>query len=504
MPGWTRNWNTARIFSFALAVLSCLCAAPARAAAPAPACMSVAAYRSLQQALVRRAPEKVDPAAAKCLIPEPRRYREFAAHLQAAAVLRDSRWRRWTRQAACRLGFECVDDWREAYRIFNLHAAHFAVALEYLRKGLPANLRKAAARPDARGSLLAWQGASLAAGAVELLRRTESPELAGLLAKYFDGVLALRDSVLNEPDPLRGRPLAAWSSTVRPENVRTAHAPLAGRIVFPMLSFADIALRSERLAAFHARARIYLAEGARAIREFDTDWREVDGGRRHYYVMPTRGTVEPLNHAHAVGNALLLLYKYTGDAAYKDKIAAMVTVFQDSAEQEPNGSLRWPYYPAWFQAGQHSEPMWKGAVTAPFLYRAYEAGFLDADTARRLRLTFLRNVLGDGGLNGRVSSVDARPIDAATEAGRAQQVFAWLEMFSDAAVPAFADVMTDHPGLFPRGWLSSGKTFLVYARMIAAGDPAAPPPPPPGFAGLPELGPRRPGPPPEAGTRPAQ
>ena len=151
MPGWTRNWNTARIFSFALAVLSCLCAPPARAAAPAPACMSVAAYRSLQQALVRRAPEKVDPAAAKCLIPEPRRYREFAAHLQAAAVLRDSRWRRWTRQAACRLGFECVDDWREAYRIFNLpRASGRAAALRRLA-GRP--LRRAAARPDARGRL---------------------------------------------------------------------------------------------------------------------------------------------------------------------------------------------------------------------------------------------------------------------------------------------------------------------------------------------------------------
>ena len=434
-----------------------------------PSCGGLAAYQNLQQAFVERDTDKLDLEAARCFIANERYYQAFTRHLQLAAS-RDGWWAQQQQNLACWVGVGCQDNWLEAYRIFISRAANFDVALEYVRNGLQHALQDAAVRKALRGNVLAWRGASIAMGGAELLRRTESPELADILQEYFDGVLELRDSELGEIDPLRGRVTSAWSSTVRPENVRTSHAPLAGRITFPMLDFADIVLRSEKLARFHSKAQQYIEASAQALREFDEDWKPVDGGRFSYYVMPTRGTVEPINHVHAVGNALVLLYKHTQDQGYRDKIEEIVRVFLSSVTEDANGTLQWPYYPAWAMGDQPSEPMWKGAVTAPFLYLAYKEGFVDAQTITKIRLTLLRNVMLGDGLNARISLTDQEAIDVNKDAGRAQNIFFWLQMLSDASIPAFADVMAENPALFPNGWLSSGKTFAAYARMITMRD----------------------------------
>jgi len=440
--------------------------------APAASCATVAAYQELQQALVQRQPERVDLDAAKCLIPDPRQYTTFVRHLETAQVLETSWWQHKTWRAGCWLGFECVDHWREAYRVFNMRAGHFSVAIEYLAKALAENLRDAAAQPRERGDLLAWQGADLAMAATELLRRTESPEVAALLAGYFDGVLALRDSVLGQAETRRGRPVAAWSNQAR-DGGRAATVTLAGRITFPMLDYAGIILRNGKLAGFRARSRRYIRDSAKALDEFDQDWKPLDGGRYHYYVKSGTETAEPISHAHAAGNSLLYLYAYTRDARYKRKIEDIIKVFMATARPESNGSLSWSYYPVWCNAGarQPSELMWQAAVTTPFLYRAYKVGaFVDAETIKKIRITFLRNILLDEGLNARVSIRDKRPINVNEEAKRAQSFFPWAQLFSDASIPAFADVMTEYPGIYPNGWLSSGKTFFVYARMINASD----------------------------------
>jgi len=449
-------------------------------AAPAVSCQTVAAYQNLQQALVHRQPERIQPAAAKCLIREPRQYAAFAGHLETAQRIDDDWWEREKWRIGCWLGFDCADHWKEAYRIFNLRAAHFNVAIEYLGRALGKNLQDAATSPGKRGDLLAWQGADLAMAATELLRRTESPELAALLVRYFDGVLALRDSVLGETDSRRARAVAAWSNLAPDGRQRATSIALAGRITFPMLDFAAVTLHSGKLSGSRDQVDRYIRASAKALGEFDEDWKSVDDGRYHYYVKPGTDTAEPMSHTHAAGNSLLFLYEYTRNPSYKEKIEDIVKVFMASARPEENGSLSWPYYPVWHDAGapQPSELMWQGSVTTPFLYRAYKNGaFVDAETIKKIRMTFLRNILQDDGLNARVSIEDKRPINVNAEAARAQNFFSWVQLFSDASIPAFAAAMTDYPDIYPNGWLSSGKTFFVYARMVKASDLRRPPPP---------------------------
>ncbi len=364
-----------------------------------------------------------------------------------------------------------------AYR--RLLATSFDVDIfhEYLSTELRRILVGAQSDEVARGAVLAWPGGYATEAAMLAFRHTRDTRLLDSFVSYFDEVLALRDSELGLMDAFHGRAVAAWGDGRLAPGRWVAHVTTAARICYPATEFARLALRDERLAGYHEKARHYTDEAERAIAEFEGDYRAVPGHRQSYYFRPTTDRSEPFNHAHQVGKVLLNLHGLTGKQQYRQRISEIAAVFVRSVAFDRGGTPYWRYFPYFdpTRKKEQAELIWKASETVPFVYRAGERGYIEEPLVRAIARSFGTHLVRGGEMNRYIDPRRFKRVDADDPwIARVDGIVGWLE-FAPMQPEIFGlvlDVMTAHRrDYFRGGWFRSGNLARGYADRLNGGAP---------------------------------
>lgn len=364
-----------------------------------------------------------------------------------------------------------------AYR--HLLATSFEVDIfyDYLATELQRIRVRARGDEAARGAILAWPGGYATEAAMLAFRRTGDTRLLDSFVRYFDEVLALRDSELGLMDAFHGRAVAAWGDGRVAPGSWVAHVTTAARICYPATEFARLTLRDERLAGYHEKAHEYADAAEHAMEEFEGDFRAVPGHGHWYYYRPTTSRWEPVNHAHQVGNVLLNLYALTGKQQYQHRISEIAAVFTRSVVFDRGGTPYWRYFP-YFEPTKRKEKaelIWKACETVPFVYRAGESGYIEKPLVEAVARSFGTHVVRGGDLNRSIDPRTFQPVAADDRwVARVDGIVGWLE-FASVQPEVFdrvLDVLTAHRRDYSRGgWFRSGNLARGYAYGLNGGAP---------------------------------
>ena len=343
---------------------------------------------------------------------------------------------------------------------------------EHVSVRLRDTIEDARARRTDRAAILAWNGAELAEAAVLAFKRTGDTRFLDRFVNYFEDVLRLRDSTLGIRDDRLGVSVPAWGDGGLVRGRWIAHVTTTARICYAATEFARLTLRDERLVAYHAAARRYVAATKRALAVFDRDFRPVPGTDASYYRRPAKHRWEPINHAHQVGRLLLNLHTLTGEARYGRRASQIAGVFAASVRYDRRGNPFWRYFP-YFEPElqeERAEPIWKASCTVPFVHQAARRGRIDPAIADAAARSFAHDLVRDGELNRTVDPARFDPLRSGDPfASRAGTVAGWLELRSRE--PEIFDRMVEllvahRNDYFSRAWFGAPSLARGYAFCL--------------------------------------
>jgi hypothetical protein len=373
------------------------------------------------------------------------------------------------------------------------------ILYDYLVEEERSVLRKA--RTDAGGpsAALAWRGGYLAEAAMTAYERTNDRRFLDFFVNYFDKVLTFRDSERGVTDVYHGRIMASWGE-YRPAwvwlgpipikmNLWVAHVTHAARITLAASEFIRVVMSDPALADYQPAAQRYLDASLAALGEFDEDRTPIGDTEDTWYTRPVTGAPEATNHLHTLGSVYINLASVTGDQTMKQRVNDLVSVFEEGVQTADDGTVYWQYFPYFADQSigpngrEFSERLWKASQTAPFLYRAYAAGYAVPETLiKAVVATFLTHIVRDGQVLRNVSPIDSAPIQPDDkDLSHLGGIVTWLEF--SAYEPAIADRIVNlvgaRPDLFPGGWFDSSDMARGYAFLLGrTGDPVAAKPTP--------------------------
>jgi hypothetical protein len=344
--------------------------------------------------------------------------------------------------------------------------------LDFLRVELPETIDRAKSNCR-RGTIYAWRWTYFARAALEAYDRTRDQRFLEVFVETADVVVDDRDHLHRRMDDYRGRPLPTWGTCRHLNGKYTSVVTHAGRIAQPLLWFSLILGEDDTLPIeYRKRAAPYTSAATMALAAFEDDYRRIPGGSLGYYDRPTRGDVEPLNHAHAAGEAFVLLYELTGDASYRERVEELGRYFLAATWEGQNGCRQWPYQASpetLGSRGPEGEPLWKAQITILFPIAAYEHGLVfDRSFLGEFSCLFHNNIhQGDLIFTSRISTGDEdKPIDGTKSRHRLLAGWHVLDRYDSSVGDIIEAAIIERRDLFPRGWFSHPATVLAYAQRL--------------------------------------
>jgi hypothetical protein len=227
-----------------------------------------------------------------------------------------------------------------------------------------------------RANVLAWRWAYSAEAALIAHRRTGDHRFLQWLVTTYNQALSLRDCELGLMDSYRKRITKTWGTGIYDQNCEwISHISLGGRITYPSLDFADLVLNErQRYASFVDDALHFIDAGIEAIEEYKEDFISVPRQNICYYYMPLKNKVEAVNHVNSFINSLIILYKLTKNATYRERAQECCQVFKNEIQTTASGAYYWHLRPRWAKTKQRSNPperIWKAQVSAATAQVAY-------------------------------------------------------------------------------------------------------------------------------------
>ncbi len=320
---------------------------------------------------------------------------------------------------------------------------------------------------DNESATLAWGESYVMMALAAMFRATGDPAYLDRLAWHADGVLARRDDARGVTD-YRGVSGACWRNlSYQPADEPYCYVVHSGMIGYPIVEFArlvaEAGLEDERGAdgiPFGDKAAAYVAALEQTVAYHDDQWDEAGTYlfRSDATFLGYPGVDLPLNQSNAMGRLLLALADVTGDAAYRDRAAALARRFADQLASDAGGAYLWNYW-----GGAYSSPgedISHAAINVDFALMAARRGvvFDDADLAA-FAATFVDGVyqddetfsdcVGGGGTNGG----SYRP-----QAGR------WLRLTPERNA-VYTAVRQLYEADYPASSISSGSTLLAWAYL---------------------------------------
>ena len=345
------------------------------------------------------------------------------------------------------------------------------VIYDYIKLQMDLKIGNARDRPDERATPYAWAWGYLATASCFAFRATGDERFLDLIVESYEEILANRDDLSIESAQIHGVPVQPSWGIMREKNGEMQYMYIvthAGRIGFPVLLFCEIVQTNPSLHDKYLHiSEMFLESVIETMNAFDSSFvtdEESEGG---YYVSPLRDMIEPINHSHAAGATLVMLYELTGDEAHLEKVVKLANYFRSCIVEEDNGSYVWGYRPQPEDRMRcEGEWSWKGAITIIFPIVVYEKGlaFTSADM-QAFANTFLKNISPSEDIfNQTIYSTDHKP----TSKTRYDTATGWnlLNTINPSVQGALEDVMIKRTDLFPGGWFQNAATAQAYCYKL--------------------------------------
>jgi hypothetical protein len=208
-----------------------------------------------------------------------------------------------------------------------------------------------------------------------------------------------------------------------------------------------------------------------AMYEFDGDFRE--WGRLGYFWRPTRGDIEPLNHALSAGRAYLELARLKNDSHARRRAEKLARFFRWAIWEDRHGSYVWAYQPtATRRKTRRPNLVWKADVDVSFALLAEEHGIVfDREDIERFCRTFWRNIrLPDGSFNSYIGHDKVVPLEEKQVKGRRKPhgFLTWnkLGRYDSKIGWVIDNEVSRNVHVFDEGWFGSARSAYAYALRL--------------------------------------
>lgn len=192
-----------------------------------------------------------------------------------------------------------------------------------------------------------------------------------------------------------------------------------GMVAYPLALFARVVAETRGLhRKYGAAGKRAAAAAAAAIAFHDDEFVINDAGLGDYVwprnaPIPFDGLIQPYNQSHGPGQAIVELYRVTGKASYRDRVAAMINSYANGVRTDADGAYVWNYWPVhselyagysksddvssytpFYSAVRSIEDISHAAITIEFLEAAERAGIRHPDLdLTAIARTFVKNVI---------------------------------------------------------------------------------------------------------------
>ncbi len=240
----------------------------------------------------------------------------------------------------------------------------------------------------------------------------------------FVNILAHRDDRRGVKD-FQGRSRPVWRNIhyqlpekveyklSRPDNDRYAYgyAVHSGMILYPMVTLAEEIVRRRppgngpRGLTYRQWADEIVARSRETVAAHEEEWSDygADEGFYRFADFPpyfanyrNRNRDVPFNQSHTLGSAMVVLYRLTGDNAYRDKASRLAVRFKRSIAVSSDGASKWNYWqpPGTYSVKDAGEDISHASLNVNFAYEAFRAGLVfDERDLRSMARTLARVLL---------------------------------------------------------------------------------------------------------------
>jgi hypothetical protein len=210
------------------------------------------------------------------------------------------------------------------------------------------NLEREKIVTNENGSL-AWGTSYLLDAYLHIYEATGDP-------KYLSKFVALADAVANQTDARRrvtdykGRARVGWGASGKYSQhgeriVWLAHSAM---LVYPLARFALLVKETPSLAQYATKTRSYQELAEAALHEFDSQWRRDPKSGGGFYVFEKDEPAAnipagedfpvPFNMQLLAGRVFIVLWKLTGNSAYREKAEALGKQYKSNLTVDSNGA----------------------------------------------------------------------------------------------------------------------------------------------------------------------
>lgn len=201
---------------------------------------------------------------------------------------------------------------------------------------------------------------------------------------------------------LRDAPAAAPApapTTIRFTSQYYVFAVHTGMVAFPLARYARMVLESAKLRRGERQefAREVLDAAVSAVEFHDPEWVSRPDGTGDYVwpkgaPVPFDGTIQPYNQSHAIGQALVELFRVTKQPRYRTRVLQMLKALEPALRLVGDAYV-WTYWPPYSQlyagfpktagiseytpsypASRQIEDLSHAAISVEFVHAAYDAG----------------------------------------------------------------------------------------------------------------------------------
>jgi hypothetical protein len=224
----------------------------------------------------------------------------------------------------------------------------YATAARYDKLFLGAGFEKAVETIRDNPESLAWGWSYRMMSLNEMYRATKDPKYFIAGAAVIQTVISVRDDRLGLK-MWTGETAPAWGSGNYAERGRSVFAVHTGMITYPILDFLLIAKENPGLGDTLGRERDRMLRAAEEALAFhDRQWRDgPEEGAGHYMALNQESKMEglplPGNRLSAMGRALWLSWKVTGNETHRARALALGRYIKARLTPSPDGAYYWSY-----------------------------------------------------------------------------------------------------------------------------------------------------------------
>ena len=227
--------------------------------------------------------------------------------------------------------------------------ATYATAERYDGLYMGESLAQAFAKVSNDSGGLAWGLSYRMQSLNEMYRAADDPKYLKAQLEAIRAVLAARDDRIGA-ELWTGKVAKAWGCDKYADRGRAVFAVHTGVITCPILDFLLLAKENVQVAAeLGDEAQAIAADVTEALAFHDPQWRDGPGeGEGHYIGKDQEEVCEdrplPGNRLSAMGHALWLSWKITGNETHRDRAIALGHYIKNRFTPSPDGGYFWPYW----------------------------------------------------------------------------------------------------------------------------------------------------------------